>query len=125
MGRRKKNDPRNNIDKAEVLLRTRLENCHTVVSHLESCPAWEIIVKDLLANKQYIDDNWQDIVDDKKLQRARELKNSYKHLLDIKEKYQEELNSYKEFNEKMGKRDKEFIKDYDSEGVSADEEGKG
>lgn len=101
--------------KAEDSLFKRMEDCQLVIDHLKSCPAWIIIKDDLTMNKQWVDDNWQDITDDIKLQRARELKLAYNHLINIEKKYYEDLENITNQIKLITSTDKEIIKDYDTE----------
>ena len=101
--------------KAEDSLFKRMEDCQLVIEHLKSCPAWIIIKDDLTMNKQWVDDNWQDITDDIKLQRGRELKLAYNHLINIENKYYEDLENITNQIKLITSTDKEIIKDYDTE----------
>jgi hypothetical protein len=64
-----------------------------------------------------LDDNWQEIVEPDKLQKARELKFATMHILNLKSKYKEELVNIQEELRKAGNIDKEIPKDYDVESV--------
>ncbi len=100
---------------AEDALFKRMEECQLVIDHLKNCPAWVVIKNDLTINKQWVDDNWQDITDDVKLQRARELKLAYNHLINIEGKYHEDLESINNQIKAVTSTHKEIIKDYDTE----------
>lgn len=100
---------------AEDALFRRMEECQLVIDHLKACPAWVVIKNDLTVNKQWVDDNWQDITDDVKLQRARELKLAYNHLINIENKYWEDLENINNQIKAITSTHKEIIKDYDTE----------
>ena len=101
--------PQDSID----LLAKRIEECESVVRHLDECPAWKVIEKDLKMCKQEIDDHWQDITDDIKLGKAREIKYAYLHLLNLKNKYQEDLNHSKQQMDAYQNPKTKILKDYD------------
>lgn len=103
------------VERAEDNLLKRLEECELVIQHLKTCPAWIIIKNDLTMGKQYVDDNWQDITDIVKLQRAREMKLAYKHVIEIQEKYIEDRDNIMKHIKTLTSTDNEIIKDYDSE----------
>jgi hypothetical protein len=93
----------------------RIEECQNVLDHLEKCPAWEVIIRDLTQQKQYIDDNWQNIPEgDNKLRELRVTKMAYNHLLNLKDGYQLDLENAKKELHKLQNTDKVLIKDYDN-----------
>lgn len=93
----------------------RLSDCQIVVDELEGSHVWRVIYNDLHASKQLLDDNWQNIYEDKKLQETRILKMATMHVLELKSKYQEELQSLKSDLDKIRNKDKIVMKDYDPE----------
>ena len=118
MARPRKNPPRvkNYAPDLQDALAKRIDECQSVIGHLEKCPAWRVIQKDLQDQKQFIDDNWQNIPEeDKKLKELRVTKLAYMHLLQLKEKYiQDKENAEKELD-KLQNTDTKIIKDFDGE----------
>lgn len=94
---------------------SRIAECNSVLTHLDSCEAWKVIYKDLLEQKQILDDHWQDINEEHKLQKARELKFAYMHLINLREKYTNDLESAKRELRISQNQDNEIIRDYDTE----------
>jgi len=115
MARKKKVNSGQEQQGAEDALFRRMEECQLVIDHLRACPAWVVIKNDLTINKQWVDDNWQEITDDVKLQRARELKLAYNHLINIESKYHEDLENINNQIKSVTSTHKEIIKDYDTE----------
>lgn len=75
------------------------------------------------AEREKLDNTWQEIIDPVKLQEARVLKFAIMHILQLRNKYQEELDSQKEELRKLQSVETEMIKDYDLETkVEADDE---
>lgn len=104
--------PTNDFEEALIL---RISQCQLVVDKLDNEPAWKVILQDLALLKKQIDDSWQGIDDDKKLERARVMKFAVQHLMDIKKGYEDELKSAQEELKKLQNPGEETIKDYDSE----------
>jgi hypothetical protein len=93
----------------------RIDECQEVLRHLDSCPAWEVIVRDLERNKQFIDDNWQNIPeDDNKLRELRVTKLAYMHLLNLRDSYKSDLDNAKKELEKLQNPETIINKDYDN-----------
>ena len=114
-GRRKRVKLESQQVDAISILAQKINECETVIAHLKTCPAWAVITKDLTEQKQRIDDHWHDITDEKKLQKARELKYAYVHLLSLIEKYGMDLETARQEMEVMQKPDVHISKDYDGE----------
>lgn len=92
----------------------RINECQTVLDHLETCPAYEIINRDLSQQKQLIDDNWQNLAEgDIQLRELRITKLAYMHLLNLTDKYKMDLNNAKTELNKLQNTDTKVIKDYD------------
>lgn len=92
----------------------RIEECQNVLDHLDKCPAWDVISRDLERNKKFIDDNWQNVTDDKKLLEMKIVKLAYLQLLHMKDNYQIDLdNAQKELN-KLQNPETIINKDYDN-----------
>ena len=92
----------------------RISECESVLGHLESCPAWEVIQRDLLLQKQYIDDNWQNIPEgDDKLRELRVTKMAYNHLLNLKDGYKLDLENAKKELDLLQNPETKINKDYD------------
>ena len=102
-------------DNYEGKLIERLGQCETVIHELEVSTVWSIVQSDLEEQRQMLDDNWQEIVEPDKLQKARELKHATMHILRLKDKYQEEMNQIKKELNLIANPDKEIPKDYDTE----------
>jgi len=62
-----------------------------------------------------LDNNWQEILDPEKLQKARELKMATLHILMLKDKYQEELTYCGNELDKLHNKGTKITKDYDPE----------
>ena len=93
----------------------RIGECETVINELDSSHLWAIVQNDLEIQKQNLDDNWQNITDPERLQKARELKFATMHILSLKKKYQEELDQLKNDLTVYQNPDKIIPKDYDME----------
>ena len=93
----------------------RIGECETVVNELDNSNVWHIVQKDLQIQRQMLDDNWQEIDTPEKLQKARELKFATLHILNLKEKYKDELEQKKKELESYENRDTKITKDYDLE----------
>jgi len=94
----------------------RIDECQRVLEHLEQCPAWEVISRDLELHKKYIDDNWQNIPDgDIKLRELRVTKMAYMHLLNLKESYKIDLDNAQKELHKLQHPTTTINKDYDGE----------
>ena len=93
----------------------RISECSIVVDRLNNDPAWNILLRDFSLLVQQIDDSWQEIDDEKKLEKARVYKHAIKHLMNTKKNYEEELEAAKEALNKMQSPETEIVKDYDSE----------
>ena len=103
------------IDDYEQDLINRMEDCRTIVNDLERSPVWRVVFSDIKSSMQLLDDNWQNIYEEKKLMEARILKMANMHVLSLKNKYAEELASVEADFSKLRNQDKEMTKDYDSE----------
>ena len=103
------------IDDEESVHMRRLEECERVINELDNLTVWKIVCKDLEVQRQMLDDNWQEINEPEKLQKARELKFATLHILNLKQKYQEELESIQKLLGLMKNTENEVIKDYDLE----------
>lgn len=101
-------------DECDALLR-RIDECNKVLEHISSCPAWEIILRDLTEQKKVIDDNWQEINDPLKLDKARNLKFAYVHLINIHEKYKIDMEECKKHLEVLQNPETNISRDYDEE----------
>ena len=93
----------------------RIAECERVTLGISDSPVWAVVTKDLSEQKQLIDDHWQDISDEVKLRRARELKHACSYVLGLKDRYEEELLSRKRELHLMDNPDLEIAKDYDNE----------
>lgn len=103
------------LDDEESVHMRRLEECERVINELDNLTVWKIVCKDLEVQRQMLDDNWQEINEPEKLQKARELKFATLHILNLKQKYQEELESIQKLLGLMKNTENEVIKDYDLE----------
>jgi len=93
----------------------RIEECQNVLDHLVSCPAWEVIQRDLLIQRQIIDNNWQNLEEgDKKLRELRITKLAYNHLLNLKDGYVNDLENAKKELDKIQNPETIINKDYDN-----------
>ncbi len=120
---KKKQNKQNKQNKQEIPLKNnyitelkqRIEECEKVIFELDNSPVWQIVLKDLEAQRKMLDDNWQEITDPLKLQKARELKFAVLHILNLKQKYTDELKDKKRELKQFQSLDKEIPKDYDLE----------
>ena len=96
-------------------LLARLEECELVINELENSPVWKIVCADLEIQRNMLDNNWQEILEPEKLQKARELKHATLHVLTLKDKYAEELQSVQEDLRLTKSTKTEMPKDYDME----------
>lgn len=93
----------------------RITECENVLAHLETCPAWEVIQRDLARNKQYIDDNWWKIEDGSpKLQELRITALAYMHLINLTDTYKLDLENARKQLDVLQNGDKIIAKDYDN-----------
>ena len=93
----------------------RITECENVINHLVTCPAWEIIQRDLKIQKQYIDDNWWKIEEGSpKLQELRITALAYMHLIGLTDKYNADLENVKKELDKLQNTETKIVKDYDS-----------
>ena len=116
MPRRKAKSQGKEVNDFQDTLVKRIDECESVLRHLEECPAWEVIQRDLERNKQFIDDNWQSVPEgDNKLRELRVTKMAYIHLLNLKEGYKLDLDNAKKELHKLQNPDKAIAKDYDGE----------
>lgn len=96
----------------------RIEECSAVINDLNTSPAWAVITKDMKAQQERLDANWQDIYEPEKLKMARILKMAATHVLSLKQKYQEDLDSAQEQLKILKNPEKFIAKDYDTEGIN-------
>ena len=104
----------NQINDFQDTLVKRIDECESVLKHLEECPAWVVITRDLDRYKKAIDDNWQDITDDKKLFEMKIIKLAYMQLLNLKDSYKLDLENAQKELHKMQNPDAVINKDYDN-----------
>lgn len=98
----------------------KIGECNTVINDIDNSPVWKIIIKDMEGQRKYLDDNWQNIFEEEKLKRARELKMSVMHILNIKDKYASDLKTAQERLEIIRNPQNEIDKDYDNETILED-----
>jgi len=94
---------------------SRISDCERVVGELDTSPVWGIIQADLQLQRQNIDDRWQEITDPIRVLEARVIKYATMHILNLKVKYNDELEGLRKELDKARNIDKEIVKDYDSE----------
>jgi hypothetical protein len=92
----------------------RINDCEIVVNELDNSAVWKIVQNDLQLQRQMLDDNWQEIHEAEKLQKARELKFATLHILKLKESYKEELEAKKKELNTLQNQDTIITKDYDA-----------
>ena len=95
----------------------RITECSLVVDKLNNDPAWKIVLRDLDTLLKQIDFNWQDITDEKVLQRARTMKVAVTHLMNTKLNYENELKAAQEELVKIQNPETIIQKDADNEGA--------
>ena len=93
----------------------RISECNTVIRDIDNSPAWKVIVKDMIRQKDYLDDNWQNINEEKKVKEARILKLAVVHVLTLKKKYQGDLKSASKRLDIIRNPETVVDKDYDTE----------
>ena len=92
----------------------RISECEQVVNNLENTPAWQVVHNDMVEGEKQLNDNWQNIWDEKQMLAAKVLKFAYKHVLELKGKYKEELTALKKELSIIENPNKIIRKDYDS-----------
>jgi len=114
--RRKKiiNFEENEQDYTEMLSR-RIDECETVISEIDNSGLWKIVLRDMEEQKKMLDDSWQDITDPLKIQKARELKFATLHIVNLRDKYEEEMKSKQKELAQLQNYKNEITKDYDNE----------
>lgn len=93
----------------------RIGECNTVIRDIDNSPAWKVIVKDMGIQKTFLDDNWQNINDDKKTKEARILKLAVMHVLTLKTKYEGDLKVAQQRLDIIRNPETVVDKDYDTE----------
>ena len=93
----------------------RISECNTVIRDIDNSPAWKVIVKDMGIQKTFLDDNWQNINDDKKTKEARILKLAVMHVLTLKTKYKGDLKTSQDRLDIIRNPKTVIEKDYDTE----------
>jgi len=93
----------------------RISECNTVIRDIDNSPAWKVIVKDMGIQKTFLDDNWQNINDDKKTKEARILKLAVMHVLTLKTKYEGDLKVAQQRLDIIRNPETVVDKDYDTE----------
>ena len=92
----------------------RIAECQSVIDHLETCPAWTVIKKDLTLEKQRIDDNWWKVKEGSDdLQELRITALAYMHLLNLTDKYVMDLENAKKQLDVLQNTEKKIVKDFD------------
>jgi len=92
----------------------RISECEQVVNNLENTPAWQVVHNDMVEGEKQLNDNWQNIWDEKQMLAAKVLKFAYQHILELKGKYKEELMALKKELSIIENPNKIIRKDYDS-----------
>jgi len=93
----------------------RISECENVLAHLSTCPAWEVIQRDLIRNKQTIDDNWWKIPEgDPKLQELRITALAYMHLINLTDTYKLDLENARKQLDVLQNGETKIMKDYDN-----------
>jgi len=100
---------------SEEDLANRLHQCQTVVSDLAGSPAWKIVITDSKKWVTQLDSVWQDTFDEKQLASMRVLKLAYKHILDLPQKYLDDLKFTGEELETRSNPEENIRKDYDDD----------
>lgn len=103
------------VNKRKDELITKIDECTRVVTGIEGSDAWGIIRKDFERQRKLIDDNWQSIFDEKKLDELRITKFAIKTLLDLIESYKHDLETAKEELHKINNPNTMLNKYYDGE----------
>lgn len=93
----------------------KISECKTVINDLEATKAWKVILKDMREQKERLDSNWQDVYDEKKLLALRALKNATNHVLRLKQRYKDDLETALQELHMIDNPDQFVQKDYDME----------
>lgn len=72
-------------DESDII--ERIKQCQFVIDKLEKDELWQIILKDIDVWTKNLDNNWQDIQDEKQLNTTRVLKTACVHLQNLKSGY--------------------------------------
>ena len=102
-------------DLDETSLVGKIGECERITTELQKSPIWKILIKDSEEKRRYLDDNWQDVFDEKTLTNMRVKKSAVKYILSLKERYQIELDRARAELKKRANTDTEILKDYDTE----------
>lgn len=97
----------------EEKLIEKISQCDRIVKDLHKSPVWKILVEDAETKRKFLDDNWQDITDEKILNNMRVKKSAVKYILELKGVYEGELERAKVELKKRSNTENEIIKDYD------------
>lgn len=101
-------------DEYDILVE-RMSKCQRVIEDLKNSEAWKILMSDMQAERERLDDHWQSISDEKQLVEARVLKMAVMHIVRLTDKYEAEYKSLKSQKNSFDNLDKEILKDYDGE----------
>jgi hypothetical protein len=103
------------IDDHQQQLIDRISECVNVIGEIDTSYTIKIIFRDLEEQRKRLDDKWQEITDPARWNEARVLKMATMHVLELKAKYQEELDNCKLELGKYQNTDKVIPRDYDME----------
>ena len=98
----------------ETKLVEKIGRCERIVGELKKSPVWKILKEDAEDKRQYLDDNWQDITDEKLLNNMRVKKSAVKWLLTLEENYKQELNQTQVELKRRQNQDISVQKDWDN-----------
>lgn len=68
----------------------RLRNIRAIADQLGTSDVWDLVLQDAKRWKQKMDDEWQNVVDDKVLSQMRIVKQAYLFLTQVPERYKRE-----------------------------------
>jgi hypothetical protein len=96
----------------------RMDRCQEVITNIGSNPAWKVLLEDLGEQRTRLDDSWQEIIDEKKMETARVIKMAIMHVANLPLQYANELEQLKRELQTLDNPDKEIQRDYDAETIT-------
>lgn len=93
----------------------RISACQDVVDKLEGDPVWQTVLRDAQVWVTKLDNTWQEIYDQQKLDSLRVLKLAYRHIVELPNKYKTDLEVSKQRLDAMRSTETNIERDYDAE----------
>ena len=103
----------NDQNKVENELIETIGRCQEVLKELDTSKAWQYILEDCDEAITCVDSIWQDTFDEDKLFQARVSKLAYKHITEMRNRYEFDLESAQRQLDTMRNPDTQTFKDWD------------